>query len=52
MVSATTAPTTQQIWLEFGERLRAFIARRVDGEADADDLLQEVVLRIHLHALV
>jgi RNA polymerase sigma-70 factor (ECF subfamily) len=50
MVTATPAPTTQQIWLEFGNRLRAFIARRVDSEADADDILQEVFLRIHQHA--
>jgi RNA polymerase sigma-70 factor (ECF subfamily) len=41
---------TQQIWTEFGERLRAFIARRVDSDADADDILQDVFLRIHRHA--
>ena len=41
---------TQQIWTEFGDRLRAFIARRVDSEADADDILQDVFLRIHRHA--
>jgi RNA polymerase sigma-70 factor, ECF subfamily len=41
---------TQQIWLEFGDRLRAFIARRVGSEADAEDILQEVILRIHQHA--
>jgi RNA polymerase sigma-70 factor (ECF subfamily) len=50
MVAATPAPTTQQIWSEFGERLRAFIARRVESDADADDILQEVFLRIHRHA--
>jgi RNA polymerase sigma-70 factor, ECF subfamily len=38
---------TQAIWTEFGERLRAFIARRVGSDADADDVLQEVFLRIH-----
>jgi RNA polymerase sigma-70 factor, ECF subfamily len=38
---------TQAIWTEFGERLRGFIARRVGNEADADDVLQEVFLRIH-----
>lgn len=41
---------TQQIWAEFGDRLRAFIARRVDSAADADDILQDVFLRIHRHA--
>jgi RNA polymerase sigma-70 factor, ECF subfamily len=50
MVTATPAPTTQQIWLEFGNRLRAFIVRRVDSEADADDILQDVFLRIHRRA--
>jgi RNA polymerase sigma-70 factor, ECF subfamily len=38
---------TQAIWSEFGGRLRTFIARRVGNEADADDVLQEVFLRIH-----
>jgi RNA polymerase sigma-70 factor, ECF subfamily len=38
---------TQAIWTEFGDRLRAFIGRRVGNEADADDVLQEVFLRIH-----
>jgi RNA polymerase sigma-70 factor (ECF subfamily) len=41
---------TEQIWSEFGQRLRAFIARRVDSDADADDILQEVFLRIHRYA--
>jgi len=38
---------TQAIWTEFGARLRGFIAPRVGNEADADDILQEVFLRIH-----
>ena len=38
---------TQVIWTEFGERLHGFIARRVGNAADADDVLQEVFLRIH-----
>jgi len=41
---------TQQLWSAFGERLWAFIRRRVDSDADADDILQEVFLRIHRHA--
>jgi RNA polymerase sigma-70 factor (ECF subfamily) len=41
---------TQQIWTEFGDRLRAFITRRVASEADADDILQDVFLRIHRRA--
>ena len=50
MVSATQGTDTQQIWSEFGDRLRAFIARRVASEADAEDILQDVFLRIHRHA--
>ena len=50
MVSTIQESDTQQIWSEFGDRLRAFIARRVDGEADTDDILQDVFLRIHRHA--
>ncbi|MCA9877696.1 MAG: RNA polymerase sigma factor SigZ [Thermomicrobiales bacterium] len=50
MVSDARESSTQQIWAEFGTRLRAFIARRVEDDADADDILQEVFLRVHLHA--
>src|SRR5215211_1418125 len=50
MDSTIPGSDTQQIWTEFGDRLRAFIARRVDSEADADDILQDVFLRIHRHA--
>lgn len=42
-----TASETQLLWAEFGDRLRGFIARRVANEADAEDILQEVFLRIH-----
>src|ERR687897_1146286 len=50
MDSTIPGSDTQQIWSEFGDRLRAFIARRVDSEADADDILQNVFLKIHRHA--
>ncbi len=39
---------TAMIWHEFHKRLRAFISRRVERQADVDDILQEVFLRIHL----
>jgi RNA polymerase sigma-70 factor (ECF subfamily) len=35
------------IWYEFHDRLRAFIARRVDNQADEEDILQNVFLRVH-----
>lgn len=50
MRSTVPASDTQQIWSEFSERLHAFIRRRVDSAADAEDILQEVFLRIHRHA--
>jgi RNA polymerase sigma-70 factor (ECF subfamily) len=52
MTMSSHAPTTdtQQIWADFSGRLHAFIARRVDSTADADDILQEVFVRIHRHA--
>lgn len=40
---------TELLWRELRDRLRAFIARRVNNPADSEDLLQEVFLRIHQH---
>lgn len=40
---------TELLWRELRDRLRAFIVRRVGNPADAEDLLQEVFLRIHQH---
>jgi RNA polymerase sigma-70 factor (ECF subfamily) len=40
---------TQQLWQEFSSPLRAFIRRRVGSEADAEDILQDVFLRVHQH---
>lgn len=39
--------SAEAVWSEFSGRLRAFIAGRVRSAEDADDLLQEVFLRIH-----
>ena len=43
------AHDTELLWRELRDRLRAFIARRVENSADVEDLLQEVFLRIHQH---
>jgi RNA polymerase sigma-70 factor, ECF subfamily len=43
------AHDTELLWRELRDRLRAFIAHRVDNPADVEDLLQEVFLRIHRH---
>ena len=42
--------TTEQIWKTFHVPLHNFIRRRVSDEAEAEDLLQEVFLKIHQHA--
>ncbi len=41
--------TTQQIWEELGAALRHFILRRVSDPHLAEDLLQDVFVRIHRH---
>jgi RNA polymerase sigma-70 factor (ECF subfamily) len=44
-----TAPVADvaALWREFSEPLRRFLRARIASAADADDLLQEVFLRIH-----
>ena len=37
----------ETVWLEFRERLRAFVARRVSNPADVDDLVQSAFLQMH-----
>jgi RNA polymerase sigma-70 factor (ECF subfamily) len=39
-----------QVWEDFNESLLSFIARRVRDRDTAEDILQEVMLRIHRHA--
>lgn len=39
----------EQIWDEYHQQVRAFIAHRVRNSAAADDLLQNVFLKIHAH---
>ena len=41
--------TTEAVWTEFGERLRSFIAVRVGNQSDAEDILQDVFLRVYAH---
>jgi RNA polymerase sigma-70 factor (ECF subfamily) len=41
-----SAPT-QEIWERFSAQLHGFLARRLADPHDADDLLQEVFLRVH-----
>jgi RNA polymerase sigma-70 factor, ECF subfamily len=47
--NSASQPELLAIWQELQTRLRAFIAARVADQADVEDLLQEVFLRIHRH---
>lgn len=40
-------PGTEAVWRAFSKPLRAFVSRRVRRAADADDILQDVFVRIH-----
>lgn len=42
-------PTLESIWEKFHIRLRAFILKRVNNEAVAEDILQDVFIKIHTH---
>ena len=43
------ALTTEHIWEDFHRPLHSFIRKRVPDETIAEDLLQEVFLRTHMH---
>lgn len=38
---------TEQLWLDLSRRLRSFIRTKIRGDAEVEDLLQTVFLRIH-----
>ena len=42
-------PDVETIWLEFHPRLRQFVISRISDESAADDILQNVFLKIHAH---
>ena len=50
MSMAVTTPAAEVVWHDLHDRLRRFIARRVRSPQDAEDILQEVMLRIHRHS--
>ena len=37
----------EELWLKLGDKLKAFILSRVHNETTADDILQEVFLKVH-----
>lgn len=36
-----------EIWLDYGAKLKAFLYARVSDKSEADDLLQEILLKVH-----
>lgn len=43
------AITTEKVWEEFHPGLKQFILKRVSDEQNAEDILQDVFLKIHTH---
>ena len=43
----TEGEDTQRLWNEFRTRLLAYVRRRVPSAADAEDIVQDVFLRLH-----
>src|SRR4051794_10932291 len=39
--------SVDEVWAEFGEGLRSFVRRRVVDPHEAEDLLSEIVVRVH-----
>src|SRR6266571_897392 len=42
-------PTTEKVWEEFNTGLKRFILKHVQDEPSAEDILQDVFLKIHTH---
>jgi len=47
MEASAMNTASEQIWHDYHAHLKRFISARVNNEAEAEDLLQEVFLRIH-----
>jgi RNA polymerase sigma-70 factor (ECF subfamily) len=41
------APVVEELWVVFHQRLRAFVGQQVSQPEDAEDIVQDVFLRIH-----
>ena len=42
-------PTTEKVWEEFNTGLKHYILKHVQDESSAEDILQDVFLKIHTH---
>ena len=48
-MQTATALTVEDVWVEFGAGLRAFVGRRVADPHQAEDLVSEIVVKVHRH---
>lgn len=46
-MSDQSSVLTEQLWGDFTSRLRRFVSARVGSDADVEDILQEVFIKIH-----
>jgi RNA polymerase sigma-70 factor, ECF subfamily len=49
LVAEASAVSVEEVWVEFGVGLRTFVRRRVADPHVAEDLLSEIVVRVHRH---
>ena len=49
MIKSLENRETEKIWDVFHEKLKRFIRKRVSDENNAEDILQEIFLKIHTH---
>ncbi len=50
MTHAKVEDATARAWTQFAVRLQRYLRRQLPTAADADDVLQEVFVRVHRHA--
>jgi len=48
-LTSSNQNTVEQIWIRFNAQLKSFIFSKIKDNALADDLLQEVFIKIHRH---
>ncbi|MBJ8344404.1 sigma-70 family RNA polymerase sigma factor [Antrihabitans sp. YC2-6] len=47
MTAETGHPTVEDVWRRFGAELRSFVHRRINDPFRADDIVSEILIRIH-----
>jgi RNA polymerase sigma-70 factor (ECF subfamily) len=48
-VQMAAAFTVEDVWVEFGAQLRAFVGRRIADPHQAEDVVSEIVVKVHRH---